>query len=68
MAEVHVRTLRRAAELVGGEQALALQLKVTPSHVALWLAGAEEPPAEVFLRAVDIVMNHVEPSSPVRAR
>jgi DNA-binding transcriptional regulator YdaS (Cro superfamily) len=68
LAEVHVRTLRRAAELVGGEQALALRLQVTPSHLALWLAGVEVPPADVFLRAVDIVMDHVQPSSPVRGR
>jgi DNA-binding transcriptional regulator YdaS (Cro superfamily) len=65
MAEVHVRTLRRAATLVGGEQALALRIKVTPSHLALWLAGAGEPPADVFLRAVDIVMEDLQPSSPV---
>ena len=68
MAQVHVRTLRRAAELVGGEQALALRLKVTPSHLALWLAGRDVPPADVFLRAVDVVMDHVPSSSPVRER
>jgi hypothetical protein len=70
LAEVHVRTLRRAAVLVGGEQELALRLKVTPSHLVLWLAGVEVPPADVFLRAVDIVMDHVSlnPSSSVPAR
>jgi DNA-binding transcriptional regulator YdaS (Cro superfamily) len=68
LAEVHVRTLRRAAELVGGAQELALRLKVTPSHLALWLAGSETPPAEVFLRAVDIVMDYVRPSSSLPAR
>lgn len=57
MAEVHVLTLRRAAALVGGEEALALLLKVTPSHLALWLEAIEAPPNEVFLRAVDIVMD-----------
>jgi hypothetical protein len=34
LAEVHVNTLRRAAELAGGAQQLALLLKVTPSHRA----------------------------------
>ena len=68
MAEVHVRTLRRAAALVGGEQELALRLKVTPSHLVLWMAGAEMPPADVFLRAVDIVMDHARPSSSVPER
>lgn len=56
--EVHVRTLKRAAEIAGGEQPLALRLKVTPSHLALWLAGIETPPVDVFLRAVDIVTDH----------
>ena len=56
--EVHVRTLKRAAEIAGGEQPLALCLKVTPSHLALWLAGIETPPVDVFLRAVDIVTDH----------
>ena len=63
MADVHVRTLRRAAALVGGEQELALRIKVTPSHLVLWMAGVEVPPADVFLRAVDIVMDHVQPSA-----
>jgi hypothetical protein len=55
MAEVHVRTLRRAAKIMGGEQQLALKLKVTPSHLALWLAGVATPPGGVFLLAVDLV-------------
>ena len=58
MAEVHVRTLRRAAEIVGGEVELALRLKVTPSHLALWLTGVETPPPDAFLRAVDLVTEH----------
>jgi DNA-binding transcriptional regulator YdaS (Cro superfamily) len=68
LAGVHVRTLRRAAALVGGEQELALRLKVTPSHLVLWMAGAAVPPADVFLRAVDIVMDHVQPSARIRER
>ena len=37
------------------DEALALRLKVTPSHLALWIQGIERPPVEVFLRAVDLV-------------
>jgi DNA-binding transcriptional regulator YdaS (Cro superfamily) len=59
LAEVHILTLRRAAALVGGEHELALLLKVTPSHLALWLMGVEVPPHDVFLRAVDIVMEKI---------
>jgi DNA-binding transcriptional regulator YdaS (Cro superfamily) len=58
--------LRRAAALVGGEQELALRIQVTPSHLILWLAGVVVPPADVFLRAVDIVMDHVQPASAER--
>jgi hypothetical protein len=53
--ELYVRTLRRAAELVGDPDRLALALRVTPSHLALWLHGTEQPPLEIFLRAVDVV-------------
>ena len=56
--DVYLRTLKRAAQIVGGEQALALHLKVTPSHLALWLKGLEEPTTEAFLRAVDLVSEH----------
>ena len=56
MTELYVKTLQRAAEIVGGEQELAMRLRVTPSHLALWLRGIEPPPGAVFLRAVDLVM------------
>jgi DNA-binding transcriptional regulator YdaS (Cro superfamily) len=48
-------TLRRAADLVGGEQQLALRLKVKRSHLSLWVRGLCRPPADVFLLAVDLV-------------
>ena len=56
ITDVHVRTLRRAAEIVGGPEALAFRLKVTPSHLALWMSGLEPAPTYVFLRAVDLVL------------
>jgi hypothetical protein len=55
---VYVGTLQRAAALVGGEEALALRLKVTPSHLVLWLQGIASPPRDVFLKAADIVGDH----------
>jgi hypothetical protein len=55
---VYVRTLRRAAEIVGGELQLALRLEVRPSQLALWLRGAEPMPVRVFFRAVDLVTEH----------
>ena len=56
MADVHVRTLMRAAEIVGGAQELAFKLKVTPSHLSLWMAGLEPCPGHIFLKAVDLVL------------
>lgn len=70
MASVHARTLKRAAEICGGEQQLALWLRVTPSHLARWIEGLAQPPADVFLRAVDLVVDHgishlaIEPRAP----
>ena len=58
MPTVYVGTLQRAAELVGGEEALARRLKVMPSHLALWLQGVVPPPLEIFLKAADIVSEH----------
>lgn len=55
---VHIETLKRAAELVGGQEALARRLEVAPRHLALWIKGMVSPPGEVFLRAADIVSEH----------
>jgi hypothetical protein len=54
--DVHVRTLLRAAEIVGGPMELAFRLKVTPSHLSLWLGGLEPCPSHIFLKAVDLVL------------
>jgi len=55
---VWARTLRRAAELVGGELSLAARLNVRPGDLAAWLRGEAKPPAEVFLKAADIIGTH----------
>lgn len=55
MPTVYSRTLRRAAEIVGGQQELARRLGVFPSQLLPWLAGTSTPSTEVFLKAVDIV-------------
>jgi hypothetical protein len=46
----------RAAEIAGGEQELAFRLKVTPSHLSLWIGGLEPCPSHIFLKAVDLVL------------
>jgi hypothetical protein len=61
--DLYVRTLQRAVQIEGGEEALALRLKVTPSHLALWIQGVERPPVDIFLRAVDLVTDHQFPNA-----
>ena len=56
MSDVYIKTLVRAAEIVGGAQELAFRLKVTPSYLSLWMAGLEACPGHVFLKAVDLVL------------
>jgi hypothetical protein len=56
MPDVYIRTLARAAQVVGGATELAFRLKVTPSHLSLWMGGLEPCPANVFLQAVDLVL------------
>ena len=50
--------IRDAHPAATGLLPLAVHLKVTPSHLALWLRGLEDPPTEAFLRAVDLVSEH----------
>jgi len=56
VSDVHIRTLMRAAEIVGGPMELAFMLKVTPSHLSLWLGGLEPCPSPIFLKAADLVL------------
>ncbi len=50
------RTLHRACLIVGGVPALAAQIKVAETALRGWLAGVNEPPLEVFLAAVEILL------------
>ena len=58
MPTVHARALKRAAEIVGSEEALARRLQVIPHHLDLWIRGILSPPDDVFLKAADIVGEH----------
>lgn len=55
--EVRARTLCRAAEIVGGRTALGKYLKVSAICLAAWMGGFDTPPVDVFLKAVDIVVD-----------
>jgi hypothetical protein len=54
-ASVHSLTLARAARAVGGPEKLSWLLKLSPQQLNRWMRGAEAPPTDVFLRAVDVI-------------
>ena len=53
---VYVSTLKQAGVILGGEKALARHLRVPLEDLQRWLTGKEDPPRQVFLRAVDVVL------------
>lgn len=53
---VYLSTLKHARDLLGGDKALAKHLRVPLADLGRWLSGKEEPPRQVFLRAVDVVL------------
>lgn len=55
VAQYYAKTLRQAAEVAGGEDALAAALKVPPEALRRWLEGTESPPMEVHLAALDLL-------------
>lgn len=55
VVEYYARTLRQAAEVAGGEAGLAAALNVPPETLRRWLEGAEPPPVEVQMAALDLI-------------
>jgi len=52
--EIHKRALRRAAEILGGDEQLRVHLGATEGDFETW-SGAIELPRAIFLRLVDII-------------
>ena len=66
---VYDRILHKAAAIVGGERALARYLKVPQEELYAWMRpGAAPPPAAVFLKAVDVVLNDLDLPDQQRAQ
>ena len=65
-----VLAVRTAADLLGGPRKLRDRLRVRSADVAAWMAGREEPPTEVFLRVVELILDELdagrEPRRPPR--
>ncbi len=57
ISSVYSRTFQKAAQLVGGQQKLARQLRVPIVELEKWIAGKEAPPMPTFLKAVDLVLD-----------
>jgi hypothetical protein len=53
---VYTRTLSHAVRIAGGDERLAFLLGASSTQLAEWLCGAEQIPVDVFLKAVDLLM------------
>jgi hypothetical protein len=58
MTSCTARLLQAAAEVVGGEKALANELGISEKLLAKFMADSISLPDALFLRAVDIVLAH----------
>lgn len=50
-------TLARAAQALGGAQALCKRLGIPVHEMTMWLEGKSTPPMHVFLRVIDILLD-----------
>jgi hypothetical protein len=55
---VYARALSRAAQILGGSEALRAYLNVSMRGLAMWMQGGARPPDHVFLRVVDLLTEH----------
>lgn len=60
---VYARTLHRACEVLGSLDALSRHLGVPAATLTRWIGGAEQPPLDAFLAAVDVVLLGAEPGA-----
>jgi hypothetical protein len=49
--------LHRAASHLGGTRQLRMYLRVSALSLGVWMAGGEPPPRDVFLKAVDVIVD-----------
>ena len=55
MQEIYAQALKRAADILGGEEAPRDLLQVPMHRLDAWLSGRETPPMGIFLKAVDVI-------------
>ena len=56
----YARALHRACLILGGVPLLAGHLGVAEADLSRWLQGADEPPFDVFLAAVGVILLHLD--------
>ena len=54
LQDIHKRALRRAAEIIGGNEELRVYLGVSEMEFVSW-AGKRDLPRDIFLRLVNII-------------
>lgn len=52
---VHARALKRAAEILGGVDALCAHLRVSAFQLERWMHGEARLPDAIFLQVVDVL-------------
>ena len=57
---VKTRTLKMAADRLGGPRKLRDHLRAPSADIVSWLAGLEEPPTAVFLRALELILDELD--------
>jgi hypothetical protein len=62
-SRVHVRTLEKAASILGGQAELAAYLHVRREELAAWMEAKKTLPTPVFMTVVDLIA-----SGPAAAR
>ena len=62
MSRLHLRMLERAADKLGGTDALARYLDVPEARVRAWMRGLLAPSDEVFLKLVDLLSGAPPPA------
>ena len=55
---MHMQALRRASEILGGSPQLSGYLKVSAVALGIWMSGQAVPPTEIFLKVVDLIVEH----------
>ena len=69
---VYRRSVEMAAEILGGNQAVAHYLGVAPDDVLSWLEGKTEPATKFFLRLAELIeqktVNAARAAAVVRSR